>query len=414
MTARYPVLPASLPLVPPADAAFPPDWDTRVSRAFSTAAVKVSALLRNHPDSFPLYTTGGKWDLSGEPWTNWCEGFLGGQLWLLADRVGGDFGEQAIRYSRLIEHRQHDRDVHDLGFLFWPTWRRWYTHDHDPAQDAVVVQAGRTLALRFNENGRYLRSFLAPDSLFIDIMMNVGIVFYAAARTGDPDLARIAYEHCLTSRRCLVRGDGSASHEGIFDPGTGQFLHQATQQGWRDDGSWARGQAWALYGFTTAYRHTGDRRFLATARACADFYMERTGGALIPPNDWAEPRPARPWESSAAAAAAGGIWQLACLVQDREAAGRYGSYATAIAARLCDPEFLAADDPAWEGVIRHGTYHEARGLGVDESVMWGDYWFLDALDTIDRTAAFPATAAPPHPAGPSSRTASPQLSGVPA
>ena len=251
--------------------------------------------------------------------------------------------------------------------------------------DAVVVQAGRTLALRFNENGRYLRSFLAPDSLFIDIMMNVGIIFHAASRTGDEDLARIAYEHCLTSRRYLVRGDGSASHEGIFNADTGQFLRQTTQQGWRDDGSWARGQSWALYGFGTAYRHTGDRRFLATARACADFYLEQTGAELIPPNDWAEPAPACRWESSAAAVAAGGLWQLAGLEQDPHRAHRYAGYALDILTRLCGPDFLAADDSNWEGVLKHGSYHEGRGLGVDESVMWGDYWFLDAIDAVDRS-----------------------------
>jgi unsaturated chondroitin disaccharide hydrolase len=382
----YPVLPTQLPLIAPAGVTFPANWDTRVSGAFKTAADKVSALVRDHPDQFPLYTTDGKWSVDGESWTNWCEGFLGGQLWLLADRFDGDFGEQAMHYSTLIEHRQHDRDVHDLGFLFWPTWRRWFDHDGDPAHDAVVIQAGKTLALRFNEAGRYLPSFLSPDSLFIDIMMNVGIIFYAAARTADPDLARIAYEHCLTSRRYLVRGDGSASHEGIFDLETGQFLRQSTQQGWRDDGSWARGQAWASYGFGTAYRHTGDRRFLATAQACADFYIDHTGSALVPPNDWAEPNPAQRWESSAAAVAAGGIWQLACLVQDPIAAARYGDYAVAIASGLSDPEFLAVDDPGWQGILKHGTYHQARGLGIDESVMWGDYWFLDALDTIDRSA----------------------------
>jgi unsaturated chondroitin disaccharide hydrolase len=99
------------------------------------------------------------------------------------------------------------------------------------------VHAGRTLAMRFNERGRYLRSFLAPDSLFIDIMMNVGVIFHSAQETGDPELARIAVEHCLITRRTLVRGDGSTSHEGIFDLDTGQFLRQTTQQGWRDDAS---------------------------------------------------------------------------------------------------------------------------------------------------------------------------------
>ncbi len=217
-------------------------------------------------------------------------------------------------------------------------------------------------------------------------MMNVGIIFHSAQETGDPDLARIAIEHCLTTRRTLVRGDGSASHEGIFDLDTGQFLRQTTQQGWRDDASWARGQGWAMYGFGTAYRYTGDRRFLDTAIACADFYRERTGDRLVPPNDWEEPSPDAPFESSAAAIAADAFWQLAGLVQDEVKARAYGDYAVQILVRLASDDFLAFDDSSWEGVLKHGTYHETKNLGVDESVMWGDYWLLDAVDTIARTA----------------------------
>jgi unsaturated chondroitin disaccharide hydrolase len=133
----------------------------------------------------------------------------------------------------------------------------------------VVIEAGQTLARRFKEKGQYLRSFVADESLFIDIMMNVGIIFYAAQQTHDENLWRIAMQHCLTTRRYLVRGDGSTSHEGIFDTETGVFLRQSTHQGWRDDSSWARGLAWALYGFGTVYRFSRDARFLQTAEACA-------------------------------------------------------------------------------------------------------------------------------------------------
>ena len=373
--------------MPPHGWRLPDAFAPAAARAWQTAAAKVRALVERHPDRFPLYTEGGRWAVGAEAWTNWCEGFLGGQLWLPADHTRDPwFRERAEHYSRLVEPRKDDRDVHDLGFLFWSTWRRWYEQTADPACDEVVVHAGRTLALRFNDKGRFLRSFLAPDSLFIDIMMNVGIIFHAAARTGDPGLAEVAYEHCLTTRRVLVRGDGSASHEGIFDLASGRFLRQTTQQGWSDDGSWARGQSWALYGFGTAYRHTGDRRFLATAQRCADFYLERTGDRLIPPNDWEEPTPAHPYESSAAAVTAGGLWQLACLVQDDLRARHYADQAVRILLRLCEDDFLSFADPAWEGVLKHASYHEPKGLGVDESVMWGDYWFLDALDTVGATA----------------------------
>jgi unsaturated chondroitin disaccharide hydrolase len=370
-------------MIPPDGIEVPAGFEAAAARIWATAAEKVRGLVERHPDRFPLYTVAGRWAVDAEAWTNWCEGFLGGQLWLLADHTGEAwFREHAEHYSRLIEPRKDDRNVHDLGFLFMSTWKRWHELTRDPAKDEVVVHAGRTMALRFNEKGRYLRSFLAADSLFIDIMMNVGIVFHAAARTQDPDLERIAREHCLTTRRYLVRGDGSASHEGIFDVETGRFLHQSTQQGYRDDGSWARGQAWALHGFGTAYAFTGDRRFLATAQACADFYIERTGERLVPPNDWEEADPVRPYESSAAAVTAGGLWQLASLVPDAVRARHYADYALRILVRLSERDFLACDEPEWEGVLKHGSYHETKGLGVDESVMWGDYFLLDALHAV--------------------------------
>ncbi len=141
----------------------------------------------------------------------------------------------------MIEPRQNDRAVHDLGFLFWPSWKRWYDLTGDTRINDVVIQAGRTLALRFVQKGEYLCSFVAPESLFIDIMMNVGIIFYAARVTGDGELLERAVKHCLTTRRFLVRGDGSTAHEGLFNLETGAFLRQSTHQGWRADSSWACG-----------------------------------------------------------------------------------------------------------------------------------------------------------------------------
>ncbi len=348
--------------------------------AMEFAGRQVRALIEAQPDFFPMYTQGGRWRHEGEAWTNWCEGFLGGQMWLLYGHTGSpDWRRQAERYSRLVEPRKNDRTVHDLGFVFWSTWKRWYDLTQDPAINEVVVQAGRTLALRFNEKGRFLRSFVAEDSLFIDIMMNVGIIYYAAQQTADPELRRIADEHCLTTRRTLVRGDGSAAHEGIFDLASGEFLRQSTHQGWRGDSAWARGLSWALYGFGTAYGFSGDVRFLQTAEACANFYIERTPSHGVPPNDWDEPASAYAYESSAAAIAASGLFNLAKLTGDAARARHYRDYALQIVDTLTTPEFLASETPGWEGILKHGMYHERKGLGVDESVMWGDYFFLEAV-----------------------------------
>ena len=355
----------------------------RLQAAFDFSRHQVQHLVERYPDFSPMYTVNGHWQHSGETWTNWCEGFLGGQLWLIHRHTGDAWWlAQAEHYCRLIEHRKTDCNVHDLGFTFWPTWKRWYDLTGDPSKNAVVITAGQTMGLRFKEKGQYLRSFVAEDSLFIDIMMNVGIVFYAAQQTNDADLLRKADQHCLTTRKVLVRGDGSTAHEGIFDLATGEFLRQTTHQGYRDDSSWARGLAWALYGFGTAYTYTRDVRFLNTAEACANFYIERTPAHGVPPNDWDEPAPAWPYESSAAAVAAGGMLNLARLTGDAARARLYREYALRILDTLTEPDFLASDTPGWEGILKHGMYHQRKGLGVDESVMWGEYFFLEALSKV--------------------------------
>ena len=360
----------------------------RFQNAFDFAQTQVERLIDTYPDYFPMYTRDGKWKHGGEAWTNWCEGFLGGQMWVFYKRTGSsNWREHAEHYSRLIEHRKTDRNVHDLGFLFWSTYKRWYDLTINPEINAVVISAGQTMGLRYKENGCYLRSFVADNSLFIDIMMNIGIVFYAALQTKDIKLMEIARQHCLTTRRTLVRGDGSTAHEGLFDLNTGEFLRQSTHQGWRGDSAWARGQAWALYGFGTAYQLSGDRRFLQTALHCANFYLDNTdftteapGGPGIPHNDWDDPRQPVLYESSAAAIAASGLLNLASMVQDPVYANRYRHAALTILDTLSSPDYLAQDDPNWEGILKHGIYHRAKGAGVDESTAWGDHFFVEALD----------------------------------
>ncbi len=247
--------------------------------AMRFAQQQMRKLVETHPGFYPMYTAEGKWKHEGQVWTNWCDGFFPGMMWIfhkwnMASGSADKFWlEQAVRYTTPLAPRQHDRDVHDLGFIFMSTYYRWYRLTQDPKLKDALIQAGKTEALRFKENGQYLRSFVGENSLFIDIMMNVGIIFYAARETGDRRLRDIALRHCLTTRRILVRGDGSTAQEGIFDLQTGEFLRQSTQQGYRGDSCWSRGLAWALYGFSLSYEYSRDPRFLETAEACADYYI---------------------------------------------------------------------------------------------------------------------------------------------
>lgn len=348
--------------------------------ALDFAGRQVRALMERDLDFYPMYTHHGRWRHDLPAWTHWCDGFLPGIMWILCARGDGAWREPAERYSKRLEPRQFDREVHDLGFIFTSTYGRWHELTADAALNAVLIQAGRTMALRFREKGQYLRSFVSEDSLFIDIMMNVGIIFYAARETGDERLFDTAMRHCLTTRRVLVRGDGSTAHEGLFDLETGEFLRQTTHQGFRGDSCWARGLAWALYGFGTAYQFTQDARFLRTAEACADFYIASLPANGVPPWDFDAPAESRELvDTSAAAIAASGLLQLAGLTADPIQGPVYAETARQTLTTLCQ-RYLAVSDPAWEGILKGGVYHLHKGLGVNESVMWGEYFFVEALD----------------------------------
>src|SRR4051812_25646211 len=204
-------------------------------RALDHAAVQSERLLRERPGYHPMYTVGGKWGQEGERWTHWCEGFFPGILWLLYKHTADEkWRGPAEAYSRALEPRRLDRNVHDLGFLFLSTYLRWYNLTGAACLRDTLIDAGRTLALR-RQKGGYLASFIGPHSLFIDIMMNVGIVFWAARATGDATLKEIAHEHCVVTQRYLVRPDGGTLHEGIFDVERGDFLRAGTHQGWSPD-----------------------------------------------------------------------------------------------------------------------------------------------------------------------------------
>ena len=184
----------------------------------------------------------------------------------------------------------------------------------------------------------------------------------------------------MTSQKYLVRADGSTAHEAIFDTETGQFLRESTQQGLRPDSCWSRGLAWALYGFGSVYQLTRDRQFLETAARCADYLLTHLPPGMMPYWDFDLPEgPDRIWDSSAAAIAASGLLQLAELTDDASRSAKYRGAALDILDALCSDQLLAASTPGWEGIVRHAVYHFHKKLGVDESVMWCDHFFVEAL-----------------------------------
>jgi len=366
----------------------------QVEHAFSFAQQQVRALVERNPDFYPLYTDKGKWKHSKPAWTHWCDGFLPGMMWIFHQETGdSQWRELAEKYSKTLEPRKDDREVHDLGFIFYHgTYKRWYeatVRDGSPDQSLkdVVTHAGKTLSLRFNDLAGCMRSFHGSDSNFIDIMMNVGIVFYAALETNDRALWELAHRHCLTTRRTLVRGDGSTSHEGIFNLESGEFLKQTTQQGYRGDSCWSRGLAWSLYGFGTCFQLTRDPTYLEVAQLNADWWLSHIADDGIAPWDFDAPESGplsrSQVDTSASAIAAVGLFNLAEM--SPSVASRKGYLDCAL--RTIDSltsRYLGEGEDGWEGILRGSVYHIHKDLGVNESVMWGEFFFVEALQKARR------------------------------
>ena len=366
----------------------------QVEHAFSFAQHQVRALTERDPDFYPLYTDQGKWRHSKPAWTHWCDGFLPGMMWIFHEETGDQsWRELAERYSKALEHRKDDREVHDLGFIFYHgTYKRWYeatVREGSPDQSLkdVVIHAGQTLSLRFNDLAGCMRSFHGQDSNFIDIMMNVGIVFYAALETNDRPLLELAHRHCLTTRRTLVRGDGSTSHEGIFNLETGEFLKQTTQQGYRGDSCWSRGLAWSLYGFGTCYQLTRDPTYLEVAELNADYWLANVASDGVAPWDFDAPASGAlsraQVDTSASAIAAVGLFNLAELSTSVARRKAYLDFALQTVDSLTS-RYLGDGDDGWEGILRGSVYHIHKDLGVNESVMWGEFFFVEALQKARR------------------------------
>ncbi|HEY3138484.1 MAG TPA: glycoside hydrolase family 88 protein [Blastocatellia bacterium] len=373
----------------------------RIEQAFDFGVRQLERMLGKWPanKSAPIYTENGIWTRPDYIWTDWCPGFYAGMMWLAFERTGENKWRQAAEeYTRALEPRKFDRDVHDLGFIFMSTVDRWYRllDDDDPTRQwlkDILITAGTIQSFRWKETGadHYIYSFHGPQSLFIDVMMNIRLLFRAHQLGADEELFRKAVTHAKTTEKYLVHksGDrlvdreGMVTHEAIFNPVRGDFRNLSTQQGYSPFTCWARGLSWAIYGFTDTFLFTGDRFFLDTAERCAGYYLENTFDGGMPFWDYGAPNiPDEPMDSSAAAIVAGAFWKLNKIEGTRRGSAAYRNATFAILATLTGDEFLGSHDASYEGILRHGVYHRPMNWGVDESVMWGDYFFMEALHTV--------------------------------
>jgi unsaturated chondroitin disaccharide hydrolase len=342
---------------------------------------------------FPYVTRDGVWqittpyDLGFMPaHASWTVGFTPGMLWLAYRATGrAKYADEALVSCRRFLGRKEDDSTHDLGFVFYLSYVQGYQLTGETWLRDGAAEAADTLALRFNPSGRYLRAWGALTSderagqTTIDAMMNLALLYWAAEASNRPGLAEIASAHAETSSRNLVRADGSTYHVYEFDPRIGRPLRGFTHQGYADDSTWPRGQAWGIYGFARSARQARRGDFVRVAERLADCFLRRLPGDGIPFWDFDDPAiPNTLRDSSAAAIAASGLLELAGNEDDSLSAERYRAAAKRLLANLYE-QSSSRGNPGYQGILLHGTWHKKAGFGVDESLIFGDYYFMEAL-----------------------------------
>ncbi|MDR0591915.1 MAG: glycoside hydrolase family 88 protein [Bifidobacteriaceae bacterium] len=323
----------------------------------------------------------------------WTTGFRTGMIWLANElrpdptlHAAGlaDVDSFADRLRRRVE-----LDTHDIGFLYLPScvaaWRLVGSREGL----AVGLGAAEALMGRFVEPAGIFQAWgplmdsVQAGRAIIDSAMNMPLLHWASRLSGDPAYAAAATRHMRQLRDRLVRADNSTFHTFVWDTRTGAPLFGATAQGYSDGSCWARGQAWAVYGFALNYRWTGDATFLDAARRCAEFYLSHLPADHVPYWDLVFQNEAcgQPRDSSGAAIAVCGLLELAGLVPDPAGRERYR------AAALATLDALIADyapDPRTgpNAQLLHGVYDIPSGSGVDEASLWGDFFYVEALTRL--------------------------------
>ncbi|WP_263730735.1 glycoside hydrolase family 88 protein [Cellulomonas sp. SG140] len=321
--------------------------------------------------------------------TGWTTSFWSGQLWLAWQLTGDprfrDAGlHQVADFAQRLEAAV-DVDMHDLGFLYsLGCVLPWRLTGTEPGRAAGLAAADHLMARVLPSAGIVQAWGDASDPTqrgrtIIDSLMNMPLLYWASEQTGDPRYAQAAHRHTGQLRDHIVRSDGTTFHTFHWDPVTGEPLHGTTQQGLADDSCWARGQAWGIYGFALAYRHTGDQTFLAASARCADAFVDRLPEDHVPYWDLAFGTGSdQPRDSSAGAIAVGGLLELAASSGPGAAPEARRRAADALLDALVQ-DCAAPPGVAGGPLLAHGVYDMRSGTGVDEGNLWGDYFYLEAL-----------------------------------
>ena len=329
-------------------------------------------------DYIPYSTENGQWKPIHIHW--WTNGFWPATMWQMYLATKDElYRDEAIRAEKMLDVNLEDFEglSHDVGFMWLIQSGVRYALEGNTDSYARTMRAAQHLACRYNPNG-FIRAWNGEGRegwAIVDCMMNLPLLYWA----GDPRFRLIAMKHADTAMDVFIRPDGSCNHIIIFDAETGEVLDNPGGQGYESGSSWSRGQAWALYGFTLSYLHTGKQEYLDTAKRVANYFISQITDDYIPRCDFRQPAEPVLKDNTAGAVAAAGLLVLSQQLPELEAVTYYDVAVKMLRAMEREDINWEPNDPA---LLQRCTaaYHDIPGRHI--TMNYADYYFVEAINML--------------------------------
>ena len=321
----------------------------------------------------------------------WTNGFWGGEMWQLYKLTRNEmFREEAVGVEEKLDANLMVTEGldHDNGFKWLPTSVCRYKIEKNKESYNRAMLAADNLAGRYNITGKFIRAWNNWDNVdrrgyaIIDCMMNLPLLYWASEVTTDPRYRMIAVSHADTAIEHFIREDGSVNHIVIFDPYTGEKLETPAGQGYAEGSSWTRGQSWGIYGFTLSYLYTGVTKYLTAAEKIADYVISEIPESYLIPIDYRQPKKSDLEDSTAAAITASGLIELAKATHS-DKADKYLDVAIKLLRTLTEKRCDLTKD---KDNILEKCAVDYHGDGHNMSIIYGDYFFIEALMKLNNKA----------------------------
>lgn len=347
-----------------------------IAKAISQAVERVRKIDHEVTD-FPHITKNHRWTTTSDG--VWTGGFWAGLLWLVFETDRDEHSRQrAIHFTDRLLPRAGDDRNHDLGFMFVPSAIKGWQLEGREDYRRAAIRAAWSLAGQYSANAGFIPGwgfFGGEDwsgNVLVDTLMNLPLIVWAVEQGEDPSLLAAARGQADTTTRYHMRADGSLFHMYRFVPGTGQPIAGDTYQGHAAETTWSRGQAWGIAGLAMLGGMLGDGEYVAASERAARYFLSQLPADGVPPWDFQAP-PNLPFkDASAGAIASFGFLKLYDATGKRE----HLEAATRLLAALAES---CANDQEQGGLLLHSTADLPHGLGIEESVMYGDYYYLKSL-----------------------------------